>query len=385
MLRIPALHGKMGEMDYYLTVWTLGEAARNLEYSEEMEERQEGDIPAELRSQRKINWTRVRNEIVPYLTQIPDHFFSSLTVEVIFQPGDKNEIKFEQSGEWGYVLLDGTEALRTLDGQHRLVAIKEAVKEAPALAAEKIAVILVPHQSVKRSQQVFSDLNRNAKSTTKALNVLFEWRGLFEQAAKKSMVISSVLKDRVELEKNSLARKSPKFITLGVLYEMSKTLLDGRNGYIDYQNSAPAPAVLEDAARELADVFDEVIINILPEFDKVLSKDMMPHEYRSKYIAIHSVGWQSMALAIRAAIDQYPDSWKDICREKISEIDWRITNPDWEGTAVSGGMVNNRTTNIRLLSTQIKELMGLELSDTEKDYFSPERPFPIKRLKPLKR
>jgi DNA sulfur modification protein DndB len=112
---------------------------------------------------------------------------------------------------------------------------------------------------------------------------------------------------------------------------------------------------------------------------------MMPHEYRSKYIAIHSVGWQSMALAIRAAIDQYPDSWKDICRDKMSEIDWRITNPDWEGTAVSGGLVNNRTTNIRLLSTQIKELIGLELSDTEKDYFSPERPFPIKRLKPLKR
>lgn len=263
------------------------------------------------------------------------------------------------------------------------MAIKEAIKEAPALAAEKIAVILLPYQSVKRSQQMFSDLNRNAKATTKALNVLFEWRGLFEQAAKMSISISSVLKERVELEKNSLARKSPKVITLGVLYEMSKILLEGRNGYINRPNKEPAPELVEEAACELAEVFDEVIINILPEFERVLSKDMMPYEYRSRFIAIHSVGWQSMAHAIRAAIDQYPGSWKEICREKMSNIDWRITNADWEGTAVSGGLVNNRTTNIRLLSAQIKEFIGIELSDTEIDYFSPDRPFPIRRLKPV--
>ena len=157
---------------------------RNITYSEEIEEDQEGEIPSELRAQRKINWSRVRNEIVPYLTQVSDHFFGALTVEVIYPTGEITDIPFEQSEDcenWGYVLLDGTETLRTLDGQHRLVAIKEALKESPTLAAEKISVILIPHISIKRSQQLFSDLNRNAKPTTKAINVLFEWWGLLSK------------------------------------------------------------------------------------------------------------------------------------------------------------------------------------------------------------
>lgn len=383
MLRIPAMRGEMGEIQYCLTLWTLGEASRNITYSEEIEEDQEGEIPSELRAQRKINWSRVRNEIVPYLTQVSDHFFGALTVEVIYPTGEITDIPFEQSEDcenWGYVLLDGTETLRTLDGQHRLVAIKEALKESPTLAAEKISVILIPHISIKRSQQLFSDLNRNAKPTTKAINVLFEWRGLFEQAAKKAIEISPILKERVELEKNSLARKSPKIITLGVLYEMSRLLLKDRDGYKDFGTKIPPKELVKKGSEELANIYDDVIVQILPEFDKVISKEITPYEYRSKYIATHSAGWQSLASVIRIAIDERPDTWRELCKDKLKKVNWLITNNEWEGTAVSGGLVANRKTNIQRITLQLKEFLGLELTETEKEYFSSTKSFPIKRL-----
>lgn len=373
------MKGSMGEMDFYLTLWSLGEAAKNISYSEELEGYQEGELPAELRSQRRINWGRVRNEIVPYLTQVSDHFFSCLTVEVVTISGE-TEICYESEGDFGSVLLDGSEILRALDGQHRLVAIKEAVKESPALAAEKISVILVPYRGVQRSQQLFSDLNRNAKPTTKAINVLFEWRGLFEQAAKKAIEVSRVLDDRVELEKNSLAQKSNRFITLGVLYEVSKTILENRNGYDSYKNTEPPQEIIDKASREVAMIFDEVLLQALPDFEKVVAKKMTPYEYRSKYIATHSVGIQSIAIAIRETMDQRPDDWKELCINKLKSVDWRTKNKEWEGTVVSGGLVANRKTNMRLLAAQLKEFIGLDLKESELEYFSPDRAFPIRRL-----
>lgn len=381
MLRIPALRGEMGGIQYYLTVWGLGEAARNITYSEELDRRHEADLPADLRAQRKINWPRVRREIVPYLLQVPDHFFSSLTVEVVDPTGTKSEITFEPAnGEWGYVILDGTEELRALDGQHRLVAIKEALKESPALAAEKISVILIPHRGLKKSQQLFSDLNRNAKPTTKTLNILFEWRGLFEQAAKEAMNRSVLLSNRVELEHNSLAQKSRKIITLGVLYEMSKELLKDRNGYIEPEGTDVPPELVSRAAAELVEVFDEVLLASLPEIEKIVAGKILPFEHRSRYIAMHSVGWQAIAAAVRAAIDQRPQDWKELCREKFSRLDWSLRNPAWEGSVLAGGLVANRAPAIRYLVAQLKDYLGLELTQAEAEYFTTRKPFPIKKL-----
>ncbi|MEN6349122.1 MAG: hypothetical protein ABFD08_06970 [Syntrophomonas sp.] len=66
--------------------------------------------------------------------------------------------------------------------------------------------------------------------------------------------------------------------------------------------------------------------------------------------------------------------------EKIGSIEWGIMNNDWEGTAVSGGLVANKQANIRLLAAQLKKFMGLNLKDSELEYFSPNRDFPTKRL-----
>lgn len=367
---LPVLRGEMGDTEFFAAIMSLGELARLVHYKEELPEWREAEPPPELRQQRRLNWSRVRNEIVPYLTQIPDHFFSAITVEVM-RPGETDHrLRFEKNPEWtkttgveaGVVIFDGTEYLSPVDGQHRLAAIKEAAKENPILLKENISVLLLAHKNNRRSQQLFSDLNRHAKPTTKTINILFEHRGFFERVSKEVASHSHPLRNRVNLETNTLAQKSPHIITLGVLYECVLSLLQGRD---PYGPEASDPQILARGTEEVVEVFDEVVIPGLPEFDRVFMGEIRPYDYRKKYIATHSAGWQAIARAVRAAKVQQPQSWRSVVSQGFRRINWEITNPEWEGTAVQAGMVLNRRQNIARVSAQLKVLLGLKPDTAE--------------------
>src|ERR1051325_9481163 len=90
----PALKGTMGNFDYYVTVMKLGEVVKQIGYAEDLQKWDEG-IPSEYKKQRKLNMSRVTNEMVPYLSVNPDHFYAALTAEVE-RPGDPSStILFE--------------------------------------------------------------------------------------------------------------------------------------------------------------------------------------------------------------------------------------------------------------------------------------------------
>src|SRR5215217_3532632 len=180
---IPAFHARMGDLDYFVSVVTLGEATRLVQYVEQVDG-WTSETPPELKLQRKLNLQRVERELVPYLVGGDDHFYSALTVEIRPSPSDDGvgEIAFEPQNSFagglgfGTLTLDGTETLYALDGQHRLKSIELAIRQRPQLAREHITLILIPFRDVARSQSLFSDLNRFAKPTSKSISILFTHR-----------------------------------------------------------------------------------------------------------------------------------------------------------------------------------------------------------------
>jgi DGQHR domain-containing protein len=72
------------------------------------------------------------------------------------------------------------------DGQHRMAAIVEALKQNPMLANETISVVFFPFQDLDRMQQMFSDLNRTVKVTSKSLNILYDHKDLLGQLVLES-------------------------------------------------------------------------------------------------------------------------------------------------------------------------------------------------------
>jgi DNA sulfur modification protein DndB len=364
-----AARGSMGGLNFYVTTMKLGELARNVGYTE----RDVGggaSSPPDLLRQRKLNLTRVRQEMKPYLLDNPDHFFSALLVEVV-QPGEPtHEITFVPQGDSddvGIVRFDGTEKLQALDGQHRLKAIQLALEEQPELAKESIAVVFVPHRGIERSQQLFSDLNRYAKTPSKTISILFEHREFEANAAKAWASSSIAFRDgRTNMESNSLVAKSRHVITLSVLYECVKDLIGRDYAKRIWADQSQLQQDADRTGRELATWYDELVIPNLPDLTDVIAGRLKPVELRGRYLYSHSIGWRTIAKTVRRAKEQRRN-WKDLVEQGLKQVDWSLANPEWEGSALVAGTVANRRQNIERAATLLALKLGLDVGDSEKD------------------
>lgn len=361
--------GRMGETDFFVTSMRLGELARNIGYAER--ELAEGaEMAPDLLRQRKLNISRVRQEMVPYLIDREDHFFSAITVEVI-RPGEEehriNFIANHENPDFGRIYFDGTETLQAVDGQHRLKAIQLALQSAPELAKESIAVVFVPHQSIRRSQQLFSDLNRYAKTPSKTLTILFEHREFAAVVAKAWAAQCSAFCDgRTNMETNSLVSKSRHVITLSVLYECVRDLMDKEYAKKVWTDRQQLEAEASALGGRFAEWYDELVTPNLPELVDVINGRVRPVELRSRFVYSHSVGWRAIAITIRRAMDQR-HTWKDVVARGVGQIDWRATNPEWEGSAIVAGAIANRRQNIARTAALVSAKFGLDVPEEEAD------------------
>src|SRR5690606_27951126 len=72
------------------------------------------------------------------------------------------------------------------DGQHRIEAIKRAVRRHPELAIESIACVFFLDIGLQRRQQLFSDLNRHAVRATRSLSIFYDYRDPMADVARQT-------------------------------------------------------------------------------------------------------------------------------------------------------------------------------------------------------
>jgi DNA sulfur modification protein DndB len=357
---VPAMRARMGDTEFYLAAMTMGEAARLIQYVEEVDD-WTAETPPELKLQRKLNIQRVEREMVPYLVQSSDHFYSPLTVEVRPAPfeGERPELVFEERYSVpgglavGMLTLDGTELLYALDGQHRLKSIELAIRQKPALAREQIGVVLVPFQTVTRSQTLFSDLNRYARQTSKSTSLLFTHREKTARVAKRLAHVVPLLRDRVEMEQVSLSKNTRHFITLSTLYEMTRALIGEHDEERDDEHEHVA---------ELAGVWD-VLTDTIPEWGDVAASREHPAWLRQRFLHGHGITQQAIGLVVARVRRERGDGWADVVR-RLGTLDRRLANAEWHDVALHGGRVTNTSTSIRRLADLLAAKLGLTSAAT---------------------
>jgi DNA sulfur modification protein DndB len=249
---------------------------------------------------------------------------------------------------WGQITMDGTETLYALDGQHRLKSIQLALRVRPELAREQIPVIFIPFRSPRRSQLLFSDLNRFAKSPSKSISLLFSHRDPVVTLAKTLMERVPFLTGRVEVETTSLSKHTPNVMTLSSLYEMTRALTNGR--------SLKDPLDPAEVDRQVA-IWDGLVGRVEP-WHKVVAKEEHPAFLRKEYLAMHGVCHQAIAIAVAPLLGDTTDF--DAPLRPLAEVDWRIANPEWQGIAVQGRHISNTSTTIRNLAG----LLALKIGGT---------------------
>lgn len=357
-----AIRGIQAGAAYYVIMVPLKVVPRLFRFDDD-------SMPAELRAQRVLNTARVPS-IARYITEnAGEYILSSLCVSV------DGEIEFEPANEDGPLRTVGklkismSATILINDGQHRRAAIEEAMRERPLLGDETISVVVFADRGLKRSQQMFADLNIHAVRPTKSIKLLYNHRDTLAALSRNVITAIPLFRDFTDLEHTSISNRSLKLFTLSSLHQATMHLL------------AKSKDSKIDDDRELAVRFWNHVISHMPDWQRVQTREVAAAELRRDYIHAHGVAVQAIAIAGAQLIAEHPKDWPKRLA-KLRDIDWSRANRElWDGRALVAGKVNKSKNNVLLVSNVVFRAMGLPLKDEaariEALYGSP----PVKHLK----
>ena len=297
-------------------------------------------------------------EMKDYLIKNKDNYvFSSITASIDAGHRGVNFSAESKSGtrsKIGVLTVPMNAKFLINDGQHRKKAIEEAIKHNPELGSEMISVVFYLDLGLKRSQQMFSDLNKHAVKTTKSLNILYDHRDDFSLYVKKMLDKVPIFK-LTDLEKTSIPKKSNKVFTLNMIHCATQSLLGKPKNNAKVNNAEKRFAI---------SFWNEIYSNMKPWQDIVQGK-ITPSEAREKYVNVHGVLLHAIGIMGNSLKQKNHKNWKPKLK-KLNNIDWRKANNSWEGRALVAGKLTKVSANLTLTSNLLKSKLNLNLSESER-------------------
>lgn len=340
-IRVPAMRGKMGSRTYYSCLMPLKAIPQFFKFTDW------AGISAEDREQRVLNEKRVP-ELASYITDNEeDYLFSAITASYKSNPRFE---PYQEGQDIGVLVLQLGDELIINDGQHRAAGIVKALQQSGNIERDTISVLLFPWESTDRVQQMFSDLNRFVKKTSKSLDILFDKRDALAAATLAMIDQVPMFRELTDKENVSLGTKSTKLFTLAALYDASAELLKGRE-----KDDIMANATL------LTEYWN-TIAQHMPDWTDVFTRHKLALELRQEKISSHSTVLRALG-GLGLDLVGKP-GWKDQLAA-LEAIDWSKKNPEWENVCiVSNSVVSNRQARAATKAF-IKAKIGVPLSDAE--------------------
>lgn len=282
------------------------------------------ELPPQLRAQRTLRQSRIPALTNYILNNSDDYIFSSLTASVDGKMKFSPSPSVGEDGKLGRLYVSMNARLLINDGQHRRAAIEEALKQNPDLGNETISVVFFSDKGLKRSQQMFADLNKHAIKPTKSLGILYDHRDDFAAFTVKLADLVEIFHSRVEMERTAISNRSTKFFTLNGISDATKFLLKINSKNISESNQKLAVTY-----------WDEVAKNI-PEWQLLLDKKVTPADLRRDFIHAHTNVLNALGMVGYVLTTKYPDSWKKKL-QGLQDVDWSRASKVWEGKLVIEG------------------------------------------------
>ena len=343
--RFAAIRGRQSGDDYYTVVCEMALIPKLFLFNET-------SIPTELRAQRHINKGRIP-EIARYIVDNPKNYiFSALTASI-----DGN-VKFKplqienKDTEVGELEISGDAKLMINDGQHRRAAIEKALTENPDLRKDSIAVVFFKDKGLKKSQQMFADLNRHAIRPSNSIAKLYDHRDPMAEIIRRVVYETEVFKGVVEMERSNISERSSKLFPFSGIYSASKHLVNHKD--------------IKDFNKEVSLVsnFWEAIGENMDQWKGVRLGNLSATEVRRDYINTHVVILQALGIVGNELIKKQ-SNWKSKIKN-LTKINWLKNNSIWQNRVIINGRVVKNSTSIYLASNIIKKTFGLNLNTKEK-------------------
>jgi DNA sulfur modification protein DndB len=347
--KFPALRGLQAAQPYFVAMCPMKLLPRLFLFDDD-------ELPAELRAQRSLNSARIP-EIVDYIVRNRQSYaFSAITASI------DGDVYFEairlgdESSEVGILNVPMTARFVINDGQHRRAAIEAALLEEPSLGEETIAVVFFQDEGLRRSQQLFADLNKYAVKPTKSLGVLYDHRDPLAHLARRLARTTNLFIGLTEMEKTTISNRSIPLFTLSAIYQATAALLGKDKG---------EPIQEEDY--EKARRYWEALTSVIPEWRLAVERQVRTSELRAQFVHGHGVTLHALGLAGKRLFEECPGQWEERL-SSLKTVDWRRTNLDlWEGRAMTGGQMSKSRQNVQRTANLLIQAMGLPLTTQEEE------------------
>ena len=401
----PALKASMGDWTYYIVKMRMREVAAEVKFGSEVH----NDFTLDEAIQRTIKESRVKKEIVTYLTGRGDRFFASLVVAAVggspkFYPVSvsddpqfeifADEESIEQS--FGVLRFSGDQNYYALDGQHRLKAIKtllqpedetERIEPPRGFANEEISVLMVirpPESSeddwLESYRRLFSSLNRYAKPTDSDTNIIMDEDDVFAILTRRLIATHDFFRApgrhieslRVQTKGRPLKEGTSHFTSLQQLYDLNENLLTTpfrvNTGWGPEPEAERTHDVRlfkrfrppDDYADEL---FDELVLYWDALIEAIPDLGLNPSDARNHQsdgadgdtadnVLFWPIGQDVMVSVARALLDRGLDDPNTPTLDQavaalspLGSVDWRLHHLPWRGLLLVSAF--NRRTNSR--------------------------------------
>ncbi len=361
---IPAFQCSVGDWKYYICMMKYAEVARQVSFAYEL-----GNNNSELDQIIQRGLSDRTKGITEYLLKSKHRFLGGLVVAAwggepqytTLSMDDPQGILKGLDREFGVLTFDGTQQYFVLDGQHRLRAIKDALKQKPDLGGEDIGVLFVTHYNTEegrvRTRRLFSNINRNAKQTGTAENIALDEDDGFAIITRRMLGdheflkvegrVRVILSDGEDGELKLAAGSVPKgdahaLTTLTVLYDVLRYLgWDLPLGMKD-KSLRPLEDVLDDSYKKLTGRLDD-LLKYCGEVRIKLEGVASAREIRAPKNAegeghpfMRPVVQKAAARVASEIIQQGHLEWSEVMK-RLSELDWKLASPPWQAVFTTDG------------------------------------------------
>lgn len=338
--RFPVVRGIQAETEYYIAMVPLKMLSRLFPLDEE-----EFVLP-EYRAQRKLNEVRIP-VISKYILDNRDSYvFSALAASIdgrfAYEANEKN-------ADTGILEVAMDAHFLINDGQHRKAAILAALKEDESLGDETISIVFYADKGLKRSQQIFTDLNKNAVKTSNSISELYDSRDEMAVITRNVIWKIDFLNTYTDKEKDILGKYSSSLFTLNTFYTANKTIV-GRN-----QN--------EDCEEFLFRYWSEVVKNMKP-WQELLNHEITKVDLRENFIATQSIVIQAFGRVGNYFYGNRKNMEKALTN--VEKINWSRNAAQWYMRAVgkNGRIITNKKAAM-LIANVLKQQIGIPLTQEE--------------------
>lgn len=338
--KFPAVRGIQASSEYYIAMVPLKMISRLFPFSDEY-------VAPEFRAQRRLNEARIPVMSKYIIDNRNSYVFSALAASI---DGEFSFIPVVGQNEVGMLEIDMNAVFLINDGQHRKAAILDALNEDESLGDETISVVFYRDIGLQRSQQIFTDLNKNAVKTSNSISELYDSRD--EVAVVTRAVVNEIpfLSSYTDKEKDILGKFSSSLFTLNTFYLANKHII-GKTSALE--------------ARDFLFEYWTSICENMSQWVDVDNRDITKKDLRENYISTQGVVVQALG---RIGAYYYKNNGIEFKKEltKLCNINWNRANEEWYLRAINktGRVITNKKA-VLLIANHIKTMLGIELNEKE--------------------